>query len=226
MFYIQILQNAKEKKSYWREEELKNTPALSDDFRIAQGYRMVLTNSSLLSAKRSLWLHWLPQLRRKTGQATSDTFLWRLLWVCPCKLQSFSDTHAGRSKNGWRKEGTARHHCSSLFLPLPSLQGSIWSGLSGGREKPEGLGDEIEPFVPILETRTKTHLFLLCMAYYLTSVCGLFYRVTRSLGDTGHVCWQEGFWRFQVWYAVFVPKNWELVIFKVVLLNTIFRNKK
>lgn len=65
MLYIQILQNTKKKKkSYWRKEELKTT--LSDEFSIAQGYRMVLSNSSLLSAKRSLWLYWLPRLRRKT----------------------------------------------------------------------------------------------------------------------------------------------------------------
>lgn len=74
------------------------------------------------------------QLFAVTGQATSDRFLWRLQWVCPCQIENFCNTHAGRSKNGWRKEGAARCHCSSLFLPLPTLQRSAWSGLSGSGE--------------------------------------------------------------------------------------------
>lgn len=67
-------------------------------------------------------------------------------------------------------------HCKGLFdlgcLEVEKIQ-------------PGGLGDEIEPLVQILETRTETHLFLLWMGHYLTSVCGLFYRVTRKPGGYG-----------------------------------------
>lgn len=75
------------------------------------------------------------------------------------------------------------HPCKGLF-DLGCLEAE--------RTQPEGLGDEITPLVQTLETRTETHLLLLWMGHYLTSVCGLFYRVTRNPGGYGSCLWAGG----------------------------------
>lgn len=170
---------------------------------------------------------WKSQLSVATGQATSNIFLWRLVWVCPCTLQSFSNPHVGRSKNGWRKEGAARHHCS-LFSPLPSLQGSVWSGLSGSREDVDRRAwrwDQATCSNPRDKDRNTSFPALdgalvdVCVWFALQSdqvAWGIWvmFASKRDFGDSRSAMQ----WLFQ--------RAGKLAIFKVVLLNTIFRNKK